>query len=281
MKTYYYLLLVILVSACVEEKQEPIKEPTVVAVSKQIVNEEIQEKLDSAGLNGAVLIYDLQEDTYYSNNYKWCNQGKLPASTFKIPNSIIALETGIATDENSLFKWDGEKRRNKNWNKDLILKDAFHFSCVPCYQDIARKIGVKRMNQYLSKLNYGNMLVDSSNIDMFWLEGNSKINQLEQIDFLKRFYQAELPITESTQKIMKKLMVIEENKDYTISGKTGWAMSNGNDNGWFVGYLETKDQVYFFATNVEPAGEIDFNTFPRLRKEVTDEAFKILNIIPK
>lgn len=96
----------------------------------------------------------------------------LPASTFKITNSIIALETGVVENDSTLLKWNGEKRRFKNWEQDLILRDAFHFSCVPCYQEIARKVGENKMNKFLKKLDYGNMKVDSSNLDLFWLEEN-------------------------------------------------------------------------------------------------------------
>lgn len=279
MKTQLYLLLVILLSACTEETQEPVTEQDLTPTTKHVLNEELQEVLDSANLNGAILVYDLKEDTYYSNNFQWCEEGKLPASTFKITNTIIGLESNVIESDSTIFKWNGEQQRNKNWEQDLVLRDAFHYSCVPCYQSIARQIGVKQMNDYIAKLNYGTMQVDSTNLDMFWLEGNSKINQFEQIDFLKRFYQNELPTTERTYQIMKKLMVIEGNDNYTISGKTGWAMRDGNDNGWFVGYVETKDKTYFFATNVEPTAGFDINTFPFKRKEVTYKTLQLLNVI--
>jgi beta-lactamase class D len=139
-----------------------------------------------------------------------------------------------------------KKRAINNWEQDLILKDAFHISCVPCYQVVARKIGVERMVEYLGKLDYGEMKVDSSNIDYFWLEGESKITQFQQIDFLKRFYLSKLPISGRTEKIMKRMMFIEENENYKLTGKTGWSDSNGN-NGWFVGYVETKKRYLFLC----------------------------------
>ncbi len=248
-------------------------------MSQQIVVPEFQSIIDSVRVDGAVLIYDMESDVFYSNDFEWAKRGKLPASTFKIPNSIIALETGVAHSDTTLFKWDGEKRRLKIWEQDLTLQQAFHFSCVPCYQDVARNIGVKNMNAYLNSLGYGNMQVDSSNIDMFWLEGESRINQFEQIDFLKRFYQSALPITERTEEIMKRLMIIDETDQFKLSGKTGWSIRNGNNNGWFVGYLEASNNTYIFATNVEPKQQFDMNMFQMIRKEVTFEAFRKLDII--
>ena len=123
---------------------------------------------------------------------------------------------------------------------------------MPCYQEIARKIGSIKMNDYLTQFNYGKMVVDSDNLDRFWLVGHSKISQFQQIDFLKRLYQSELPISKKTENIIKKIMVIENNAYYKISGKTGWSIKNNNNNGWFIGYIETKGNVYFFALNIEP-----------------------------
>jgi beta-lactamase class D len=230
-------------------------------------------------VEGSVLIFDPQKQWYYSNDFKWAETGKLPASTFKIPNSIIALESGVVKDHTTLFKWKGEKRRLAVWEKDMNFREAFHLSCVPCYQEIARKIGSKRMQAFLKKFEYGNMVVDSNTIDVFWLEGDSKISQFQQIDFLKRFYDSKLPISPRTEKIMKELMVIDSTVSYTISGKTGWSIRNGNNNGWFVGYIEKGPSVWFFATNVEAREKFNMEMFPMIRKEITMNALKVLKII--
>ena len=187
-------------------------------VENRIIESKFQTILDSAKVTGAILIYNPQEDKYYSNDFKWTDNGQLPASTFKIPNSIIAIETGIVEDDSTIFYWDGEKRGNKNWEQNLIFKDALRYSCVPCYQEVAKSIGVKRMRKYLDLFNYGSIKVDSTNIDMFWLEGESRINQFEQIDFLINFYQSKLSISKRTESIMKRMLLIDESDNYIISG---------------------------------------------------------------
>ena len=237
--------------------------------------------LDSARVQGAILIYAAKDHTFYSNDFEWSKQGSLPASTFKIPNSIIGLETGVVVGDSTIFKWDGQPKALKVWEQDLRFREAFHYSCVPCYQQVARGVGYERMIAYIQKLGYGNIQFDSSQIDRFWLEGESKITPFQQIDFLQRFYNAELPIKERTYSIMKKLMVMEENEQFKISGKTGWAIRNGNNRGWFVGYVETNDQVYFFASNIIPKEQFNMNFFPEIRKEITYKALRSLNIIPK
>jgi beta-lactamase class D len=194
-------------------------------------------------------------------------------------NSIIALETSIVENENTIFRWDGKERYLKLWEQDLTFSDALKYSCVPCYQEIAKKIGSKRMNNYLQKLNYGEMVVNSFNIDKFWLEGNSQISQFQQIDFLIRLYKSKLPISLKTETIIKKMLVLKETSNYKLSGKTGWSIRNNNNNGWFVGYLEKNDQVFFFATNINPQNSFDMKMFSLIRKKITMKAFKALQIV--
>jgi len=262
-----------LLIACNPAKEKQ-SETIITESTNKVVSATFQQIIDSANVVGSILIYDPQKTTYYSNDLARCDSGFLPASTFKIPNSIIALETGIISNDSTIIKWDGKKRRLPAWEKDLTFHDAFHVSCVPCYQEIARKVGVQRMIHFVDTLKYGHMVFDSTTIDMFWLEGESKINQFEQIDFLQRFYNSELPISQNTTVIMKRLMVIDENADYKLSGKTGWAIRNELNYGWFVGYFEKGNEVYYIATNIEPNTSFNMDLFPKIRNEISVAAFK-------
>jgi len=248
-------------------------------VESRVVIPGFQSIIDSAEVKGSVLIYVLQKNIYYSNDFNWAKVGRLPASTYKIPHSIIALETGVVAGEDSIQKWDGNKKFVKAWEQDLSFTDAFRFSCVPCYQAIARKIGEVRMNRFLARLKFGNMKVDSSNIDVFWLKGESKITQFQQIDFLKRLQNSRLPISKNTARIVKKIMIIERKKNYVLRGKTGWAVRDGNNNGWFVGYMEQGENVFFFAVNINPKGKFNMKLFSKIRMEITYSALKHLKII--
>lgn len=247
--------------------------------SKKVVVPQFEKILDSLKAKGSILVYDFNKNTYYSNDFEWEKDGNIPASTFKIPNSIIALETGVVKNDSVVFKWDGKKRRIEAWEQDLTLKQAFKVSCVPCYQEIARKIGVRRMKAYLKKLNYNTMVFDTLTIDNFWLEGKSKISQIQQIDFLKRLYFSELPISKRTESIMKDIMEIEKTDHYILRGKTGWGINKGIDNGWFVGYVERKDGAYFFATSLKLTKETKRDDFLTIRTNATKEALINLKII--
>ncbi len=274
MKIYTFLALAIILlgtASCNINNDKTKKDPQK-QQSSQVKETAFEEILEWNNVNGAILIYDFENDTYYSNDFEHCNKGFLPASTFKIANSIIGLEIGVINKDTTIFYWDGKERGHDIWEQDLNFHDAFHYSCVPCYQKVARNIGVKRMNEYLDKLDYGKMHVDSSNIDIFWLEGDSKITQFEQIDFLKRLYFEELQVSEQTMQTMKEIMVLESDDYYSFSGKTGWVTRNGENTGWFVGYYEMNDKVWFVATNIQPTEGFNMDLFPVIRKEISLEA---------
>jgi len=246
---------------------------------KKIQVKQIGEMLKERKLNGAVLIFDPSELIFYSNDFDWVSKVKSPASTFKIPNSIIALELGVVEDEETVFKWDGNPRRLKVWEKDLTFHQAFKMSCVPCYQEIARAVGVENMKYYLDKFSYPGMFVDSSNIDTFWLEGESGISQIQQIHFLTKFYFNEFDISPKTYNIMKNIMLAEKEDTYVLYGKTGWGIRKSQNNGWYVGFVETEDNLYFFATNVEPNEEFEMSNFNKARIEITKHSLRIIGLI--
>lgn len=271
-KTIVFHISLLFFSCFSTENNEPQK----------LVSEKIQSILDAQHLNGVVLLFDKQNNTFYSNNFTEASKPELPASTFKIPNTIISLETGLLKDRNAIFKWNGEIREFPVWERDLTVQEAFQLSCVPCYQKLAKEIGVKRMKEYLEMLKFGKMNVNVENIQNFWLEGSSKITAFEQVNFLKRLYFGELSISDKTVQEMKTILVIKRNLDYVLSGKTGLIFSKDEKyKGWFVGYIEKGQQNIFFATKVYPKSQISKNKFLLLRKEVTLSALEAVGFIKK
>ena len=245
--------------------------------------EEVQEAtfkhiLDSLQIKGSVLIYNVKANRYYSNDFSWARKGHLPASTFKIPNTLIALETGVLPDENYVFKWDGKKRSLPSWERDLTVKEAFQASCVPCYQQVARTIGFDRMSTSIKAFGYGDMVITPASLDSFWLRGASNISLFQQIDFLRNFVSRELPLSERTSTLMRRIMLIEQTDTYTLSAKTGWGTRDGIDNGWYVGFVETNQNTYLFATNVEPLNPAVTTHFATARISATKAALRKLGI---
>ena len=239
---------------------------------------ELKNVFDKFKVDGSILIYNQNENVYTGYNLDRCNVAFCPASTFKIPNTLIALESGIVTTE-SVFKWNGEKRTYATWEKDMTIQEAFKVSAVPVYQEIARRIGVEKMKYYTQLFNYGNLDIRPENIDNFWLEGESSITQYQQVYFLQKLYNLQLPISENAMKLTKEIMLHETKSNYKISGKTGWAVRQNENITWFVGFIETIDNVYIFATNVASNQNTDLNTFSQVRIELTKAIFKELKII--
>lgn len=228
-------------------------------------------------VKGSFLLYNLNNNEYISYNPERCKKGFLPASTFKIINSLIGLETGVITDENFVIPWDGVSRREA-WNQDHSLKSAFKVSCVPYYQELARRVGEKKMIHYVTKAKYGKMVVKDG-LDKFWLEGDSRISQQEQIDFLVRLYKNKLPFSDRSLRIVKDIMLVDESTIYKLRGKTGWAINkDGLNIGWFVGYLEQNGNIYFFATNIESQNPDDI-LFMNGRRAITEKILKELKLL--
>lgn len=274
LKIALFLASIILVSC--KQNQNANKDN----VASKITSKRFQDILDSAEVNGAILIFDSHNNKYYSNDFEKAKEQCIPASTYKIPHTIIGLETGVIKDKKTIFTWDGNKRAFSIWEKDLILKDAFQKSCVPCYQDLASSIGSLKMKENLQLLKYGNMDVQDDNINNFWLIGNSKISPFQQIDFLYRFYNNQLLISNETTKIVKEVLRIRRTDNYTLSGKTGFALGEDKNTGWFVGYIEKREKTFYFATRITPVDmTMKTSILVELRKNTTYLALKELGII--
>lgn len=236
--------------------------------------------IDDAKLVGSVLIFDAQNNSYHGTNLSRVDKGFLPASTFKIPNSMIALETGVIKDLEQVIKWDGEDRRMDSWEQDMNLRMAYRRSCLPCYQQLAREIGLDRMQEMVGQLGYPGMDIREETLDDFWVVGESRISQSQQINFLKLFYEDELRITPRTKSLMLEIMEHESTSNYTMYAKTGWAIrEDGSDLGWFVGFVTRGNDVWYFATNVQPGPGLNRDDFARLRIQVTKSALRKMGVI--
>jgi beta-lactamase class D len=201
------------------------------------------------GLDGAFVLYDLNNNRYTRYHPEQCAGRLLPASTFKIMNALIGLETGVIPDENYTMTWDGTQYPYPAWNQDHTLKTAFRDSVVWYYQEVARRIGEEKMRHYVDAIDYGNEDI-TGNLDSFWLDGAIRISADEQVEFLKRLYTGELPFSQRSIDIVKEIMLLESEGPVQLRGKTGSGLMDALYVGWFVGYEEVDGNVYFFALNI-------------------------------
>lgn len=205
----------------------------------------------------------------FVHNGKRADKRFSPCSTFKIPNSLIALEEGVLSSPEQIIKWDPEKhiidtdlgeQIRKNWSQDMNLQKAYKFSCVWFYKEIAGKVPSAAMKKHLKEFKYGN--ADNSGKDVaFWLTaGPLKISANEQVEFLQNLHHRKFPLKASTYDTAEKVFMMEDTPTYTLYAKTGTGVhADKTSTGWYVGYIVRKNAdpsdktrtTYYFAFNVD------------------------------
>ena len=192
--------------------------------------------------NGQFTIYNLTR--YRDSSY-------LPASTFKIVNSLIGLQTGVISGDSMVIKWDNVQRDIPAWNADLSMYQAFRVSSVPYYQEVARRIGRDTMQFWLDTLAYGTKQIRGP-VDSFWLDNSLKITSDEQLGLVKRLYFNQLPFFTPYQETVKRAMLFEEKPTHKLAYKTGLGRKeDGTLVAWVVGWIEENRHPYFFVLNME------------------------------
>jgi beta-lactamase class D len=218
----------------------------------------LKKYFDENKVNGCFALMDNGTGRFTIYNLKrYRDSSYLPASTFKIVNSLIGLQTGRISSDSMVIKWDGIKRPVNAWNKDLTMYEAFRVSSVPYYQEVARRIGKDTMQFWLDSLKYGartdtEKVIIRSKIDTFWLDNSLKILPDQEMGLVKRLYFDQLPFFKTYQETVKRAMLFENNTNYRLAYKTGWGYNEqGHDIGWVVGWIEENNHPYFFVLNIE------------------------------
>ncbi len=224
-----------------------------VAPQRSEIREDLAKRFTDEGTVGTFVGYKTEDYLIIASDTERSGEAKLPASTFKIPNSLIALETGVVGDpDKDVFKWDGVTRSIEGWNRDHTLRSAIAASAVPVYQEIARRIGAERMQKYLDLLEYGNRDIGGG-IDQFWLTGNLRIDPVQQIDFVDRLRRGVLPVSKRSQDLVRDILPVTKSGDAIIRAKTGLlgAEIGKPSLGWVVGWAEKGGANTVFALNLD------------------------------
>jgi beta-lactamase class D len=215
-------------------------------------------------------------------NASRANTQLTPFSTFKVPNSVIALETGNIKDSKQTLTYNKGKYTSEPWwpavwkAETFNLTSAFKYSMVPIYRELATKIGVTKMQHYLQLFNYGNQDI-SSGLDDFWLNGSIKISAIEQVTFLRKFYNNDFSLSEHTLDTMKEVMLVKEAKNYKLYAKTGTGRVDDKSMlAWYVGFVENDKGRHFFALNLNRA---TYREVKAIRKNIALNHLKKMHII--
>lgn len=179
-----------------------------------------------------------------------------PASTFKIANTLIALEAGAVRDAQELIPYGGRPQPFPQWERDMNLGDAYAASNVPIYQELARRVGPARMRVALAAFDYGNAEIGGV-VDRFWLDGPLAISAVEQTGFLARLAAGKLPVAERHLAILRDISRVDRRGGASLHAKSGWLFDTRPQLGWWVGWVEAPTSMHSFALNIDMAGAQD------------------------
>jgi beta-lactamase class D len=224
-----------------------------VAPQRSEIRDSLAKRFADEGTVGTFVGYKTDDYLIIASDKDRSGQAFLPASTFKIPNSLIALETGVVGDpDKDVFKWDGVKRSIEAWNQDHTVRSAIAASAVSVYQEIARRIGAERMQKYVDLFEYGNRKLGGG-IDQFWLTGEMRIDPIQQIDFVDRLRRGVLPVSKGSQDLVRDILPVTMAGDATIRAKSGLlgAELGKPSLGWLVGWAEKGGAQTVFALNLD------------------------------
>ncbi|QSA98426.1 class D beta-lactamase [Methylococcus sp. EFPC2] len=220
-------------------------------------NSEVIGKLFSdAGVHGTFVLYDVSADRFTGHDRFRAETRFVPASTFKIPNSLIGLSVGAVKGVDEVLPYGGKPQPIKAWEQDMGLREAIKISNVPVYQELARRIGLKRMRENVARLGYGNGEIGTV-VDNFWLTGPLKISAIEQTQFLAQLARDELPFPKDAQAKVRELVQLEQGNGWILYGKTGWADTADPDIGWWVGWVLKNKHLSSFALNIDMKDKSD------------------------
>ena len=245
-------------------------------VLKKNTQDQIKTAFENIQTTGVLVTYDGKNFQRYGNDLSRADQRYIPASTFKMLNALIGIQHH-KTSPNEVFKWDGQKRAFRSWEKDLTLAEAMQASAVPVYQELARRIGLELMASEVKRVGYGNQNIGTQ-VDNFWLVGPLEITPVEEVKFAYALAKQQLPFDPSTQQQVKDMLLIENVQGTSIYAKSGWGMDVNPQVGWWTGWVEQPNgQVTAFSLNMEmkKAEHAD------ARKAIVYQALQQLGLLPQ
>ena len=226
------------------------------AASEMVERQDLLAVFDDHGVSGTFVAYDVAAGRAVAVDPERAARRLIPASTFKVANSLIALETGVIADADEIVPYGGKPQPIKAWEADMSIRHAIRVSNVPVYQELARRIGLPRYRVWLDRLGYGNA-DPGDQVDVFWLRGPLAISAVEQTRFLARLARRDLPASDRSQGLVRDILRIERGDGYALYAKTGWSIASTPQLGWWVGWVERGDALHTFALNIDMHANAD------------------------
>ncbi|MFI7688783.1 class D beta-lactamase [Nonomuraea sp. NPDC049655] len=239
------------------------------------VRDDLRAVFDTAGVRGTFALLDVSSEKTTVVDRRRAETPMVPASSFKVPHALVALETGVVKSPDEVIPWDGTPQPFPEWEKDMTMREAVRISNAAAFQVIARRIGLARERQWLHRLGYGNRQTGSV-VDRFWLDGPLEISAVEQTRFMARLAALRLPAKRENQRTVHDLILQEKKNGYALYAKSGWQNAPGPGTGWWTGWVEHRGRVYTFALNMDIAKDGDAAKRATLARELLHR----LNVLP-
>ncbi|MHC1737532.1 MAG: penicillin-binding transpeptidase domain-containing protein [Ignavibacteriaceae bacterium] len=248
-----------------------------------IIRNELVKYYDECAVTGSMAVFDSKKNLWILSDSSDIFRETLPASTFKIINSIVSLETGAIKDEHEVLEFNyildtvfyGYRPDTYH---DMDMTEAFRLSVVWFYLDLAKRVGKEKFAEYLRECRYGNSDISVDGYD-FWNVGNLEISPVGQVNLVRNIFEGVLPFSKRNIEILRRIMLTEETGEYKIYAKTGWTSKDSVNIGWWVGYIQTDDNVYYFANRINRHKSLGISNFINNRKDIAREVFRHLGII--
>jgi len=235
---------------------------------------EVGTLFEQASVTGTFVLYDVAAGQLIGHDEARAETRFVPASTFKIANALIGLSSGAVNSVDEVLPYGGSPQPFKTWEKDMGLREAIKLSNIAIFQELARRIGLERMRDNVSRMDYGNQAIGAA-VDHFWLAGPLEITAVEQSQFLAKLAQGQLPFPRAVQASIREIVLLEEGEGWKLYGKTGWENAPNAGVGWWVGWVEKQGRVYTFALNMDMRNAADAGK----RVELGKSALKALAVL--
>ncbi|WP_150250619.1 class D beta-lactamase [Nocardiopsis deserti] len=243
-----------------------------------VEREDLESVFADAGVGGTFVLHDVMEREATVVGPEEARERAAPASTFDLVNTLVGLQTGAVGDVGEVVPRGGGPQPAERREQGMALREAFHASDLPVYQELARRVGHEPMAAWVDRLDYGNRSVgDADSLDRFWTQGPLEISAMEQTAFLARLARDELPVDDAHQEAVRELAALEGDNGYALHGKAGWSGEADPAPGWWVGWVERGDDLYTFALRIDPEEDGDAELCESLGREILVE----LEVLPE
>lgn len=251
-------------------------------LSKETEWPDFARRFAGLGVDGALTVLDALRGGRVSANPERVARDYLPGSTFDIPATIIALQTRAARDIGEekfaapapSAPAPGGPALSKACEGEMTLGEAFRHSCLPVYQQLARRIGADAFRDWLTKFDYGNAEA-GPDAASFWLDGDLRISAGSQTKFLRQLVTKTLPVSPRAISLTEEIMFVEKIGETAIHGRAGRLDRASPPLAWWIGYAQKGEDLVLVALNMDmPRAELAQEGYGLVR-----EALKAIDML--